>query len=126
MGISRVLRNDMTLIYLNNTIQNVILNIVLIKKITGINADYPYKNNIGLTIQDYGSVIREVCAIYSVPVIDVNALSGISTLNITTYLQDQVHPNSAGGMKIANVVIDALIQYVLMDLTNPYIEDTKM
>ena len=90
------------------------------------NADYPYKNNIGLTIQDYGSVIREVCAIYSVPVIDVNALSGISTLNITTYLQDQVHPNSAGGMKIANVVIDALIQYVLMDLTNPYIEDTKM
>lgn len=84
------------------------------------NADYPYKNNIGLTIQDYGSVIREVCAIYSVPVIDVNALSGISTLNITTYLQDQVHPNSAGGMKIANVVIDALIQYVLMDLTNPY------
>lgn len=90
------------------------------------NADYPYKNNIGLTIQDYGSVIREVCAIYSVHVIDVNALSGISTLNITTYLQDQVHPNSAGGMKIANVVIDALIQYVLMDLTNPYIEDTKM
>ena len=90
------------------------------------NADYPYKNNIGLTIQDYGSVIREVCAIYSVPVIDVNALSGISTLNITTYLQDQVHQNSAGGMKIDNVVIDALIQYVLMDLTNPYIEDTKM
>ena len=32
MGIFRVLRNDMTLIYLNNTIQNVILNIVLIKK----------------------------------------------------------------------------------------------
>ena len=30
MGIFRVLRNDMTLIYLNNTIQNVILNIVLI------------------------------------------------------------------------------------------------
>ena len=90
------------------------------------NADYPYKNKIGLTIQDYGSVIKEVCAIYSVPVIDVNALSGISTLNITTYLQDQVHPNSAGGMKIANVVIDALIQYVLMDLASPYIEDTKM
>lgn len=90
------------------------------------NADYPYKNSIGLTIQDYGNVIKEVCAIYSVPVIDVNALSGISTLNITTYLQDQVHPNSAGGMKIANVVIDALIQYVLMDLASPYIEDTKM
>jgi hypothetical protein len=32
VGIFRVLRNDMTLIYLNNTIQNVILNIVLIKK----------------------------------------------------------------------------------------------
>ena len=32
MGIFRGLRNDMTLIYLNNTIQNVILNIVLIKK----------------------------------------------------------------------------------------------
>lgn len=32
LGIFRVLLNDMTLIYLNNTIQNVILNIVLIKK----------------------------------------------------------------------------------------------
>lgn len=40
MGRFRVLRNDITLNYLNDTIQNVILNIVLIKKQPAINAGY--------------------------------------------------------------------------------------
>lgn len=86
-------------------------------------ADFPHKNNKELTILDYCKAIKDIGAIYGIPVIDVNALSGISTLNITTYLQDQVHPNSAGGMKIANVVISEMIRYVSMSLIEPMIED---
>lgn len=86
-------------------------------------ADFPYKNNKELTILDYCKAIKDIGAIYGIPVIDVNALSGISTLNITTHLQDQVHPNSTGGMKIANVVISEMIRYVSMSLIEPMIED---
>lgn len=87
------------------------------------NADYPYKNKIGLTILDYCKVIKDVAAIYGLPVIDVNALSRISTLNIKEYLNDQVHPNAKGGRLIANVVINEMLRYAQFYLDEPYIED---
>lgn len=87
------------------------------------NADYPYKNRIELTILDYCKVIKDVAAIYGLPVIDVNALSRISTLNIKEYLIDQVHPNAKGGRLIANVVINEMLKYAQFYLDEPYIED---
>lgn len=87
------------------------------------NADYPYKNRIELTILDYCKVIKDVAAIYGLPVIDVNALSRISTLNIKEYLIDQVHPNAKGGRLIANVVINEMLRYAQFYLDEPYIED---
>lgn len=87
------------------------------------NADYPYKNKIELTILDYCKVIKDVAAIYGLPVIDVNALSRISTLNIKEYLIDQVHPNAKGGRLIANVVINEMLRYAQFYLDEPYIED---
>lgn len=87
------------------------------------NADYPYKNKRGLTILDYCKVIKDVAAIYGLPVIDVNALSRISTLNIKEYLIDQVHPNAKGGRLIANVVINEMLRYAQFYLDEPYIED---
>ena len=87
------------------------------------NADYPYKNTKGLTILDYCKVIKDVAAIYGLPVIDVNALSRISTLNITEYLNDQVHPNAKGGRLIANVIINEMLRYASLYLDEPYIED---
>lgn len=86
-------------------------------------ADFPYKNNKELTILDYCKAIKDIGAIYGIPVIDVNALSTISTLTITKDLVDQVHPAPAGGKKIANVVISEMIRYVSMSLTEPMIED---
>lgn len=86
-------------------------------------ADFPYKNNKKLTILDYCKAIKDIGAIYGIPVIDVNALSTISTLTITKDLVDQVHPAPAGGKKIANVVISEMIRYVSMSLTEPTIED---
>lgn len=87
------------------------------------NADYPYKNNKELTILDYCKAIKDIGAIYGIPVIDVNALSTISTLTITKDLVDQVHPAPTGGKKIANVVISEMIRYVSMSLIEPIIED---
>ena len=87
------------------------------------NADYPYENNKGLTILDYCKAIKDIGAIYGIPVIDVNALSTISTLTITKDLVDQVHPAPTGGKKIANVVISEMIRYVSMSLIEPAIED---
>nr|DAY10483.1 MAG TPA: hypothetical protein [Caudoviricetes sp.] len=87
------------------------------------NADYPYKNKIELTILDYCKVIKDVAAIYGLPVIDVNALSRISTLNIKEYLIDQVHPNAKGGRLIANVVINEMLRYAQFYLDEPYTED---
>lgn len=86
-------------------------------------ADFPYKNNKELTVLDYCKAIKDIGAIYGIPVIDVNALSTISTLTITKDLVDQVHPAPAGGKKIANVVISEMIRYVSMSLTEPMIED---
>ena len=87
------------------------------------NADYPYKNNQNLTILDYCKVIKDIAAIYGIPVIDVNGLSGISTLTITKDLGDQVHPNNIGGQKIANVIINTLIRFAPISLQEPRIED---
>lgn len=86
-------------------------------------ADFPYKNNKELTILDYCKAIKDIGAIYGIPVIDVNALSTISTLTITKDLVDQVHPAPTGGKKIANVVISEMIRYVSMSLIEPVIED---
>ena len=87
------------------------------------NADYPYKNNQNLTILDYCKVIKDIAAIYGIPVIDVNGLSGISTLTITKDLGDQVHPNNIGGQKIANVIINTLIRFAPISLQEPRVED---
>ena len=86
-------------------------------------ADYPYKNNQNLTILDYCKVIKDIAAIYGIPVIDVNGLSGISTLTITKDLGDQVHPNNIGGQKIANVIINTLIRFAPISLQEPRVED---
>lgn len=86
-------------------------------------ADYPYKNNQNLTILDYCKVIKDIAAIYGIPVIDVNGLSGISTLTITKDLGDQVHPNNIGGQKIANVIINTLIRFAPIGLQEPQVED---
>lgn len=88
-----------------------------------IDADFPYKNKKELTILDYCKAIKDIGAIYGIPVIDVNALSTISTLTITKDLVDQVHPAPTGGKKIANVVISEMIRYVSMSLIEPAIED---
>lgn len=52
--------------------------------------------------------IREIGYLYSYPVIDLKASAQINKNNYATYLSDQVHPNDAGGKKMAAVIAHEL------------------
>ena len=81
-------------------------------KILGTKFTYDYlPNGRGYSLGDYVDVIKEVCEKYSVPVIDLFALSGMdpSLSEVrSTYMPDGLHPNAAGHEKIAAIIIDAL------------------
>ena len=84
--------------YLNSTI-------VAITPLNAINDNIPGgKNSLGLTMEDYRKVIREVAAYYKIPVIDLQDLVKFNLLveeDKTTYGQDGVHPNNLGHDEIA-------------------------
>lgn len=53
-------------------------------------------------------VIRDVCKMYSVPVIDLFSEVGITPLNAHLYLRDDIHPNKDGAKKIADLIFSKL------------------
>ena len=58
-------------------------------------------------MKDYVEAIKEVAEFYSIPVIDLYAISTIEPIlvnNNTTYTVDGLHPNAAGGERIAKVI----------------------
>ena len=64
-----------------------------------------------LCMTDFANAVKEVSAYYGIPCIDINANSGINTLNHTTYIADVIHPNLEGGKLIANEVINGLKRF---------------
>lgn len=67
----------------------------------------------GYTLRDICQAIINVCALYEIPVIDLNLYSGIyynssSDQNTSTYGGDGIHPNEAGHTLIKDAVIRAL------------------
>ena len=60
---------------------------------------------------DFANAVKEVSSYYGIPCIDINAESGISTLNHDTYIADVIHPNSEGGKLIANAVINGMKRF---------------
>ena len=64
-----------------------------------------------LCMTDFANAVKEVSAYYGIPCIDINANSGINTLNHTTYIADLIHPNLEGGKLIANEVINGLKRF---------------
>ena len=69
-----------------------------------------------LCMTDFANAVKEVSAYYGIPCIDVNANSGINTLNHTTYIADLIHPNEVGGKLIANEVINGMKRFEPIDL----------
>ena len=65
----------------------------------------------GLTLEDYVNAVKEVAAIYSIPVIDLWRTAGIqakveSTMKV--YLLDGLHPNQTGHRRIAERIYQFL------------------
>lgn len=62
-------------------------------------------NGVALLMSDYVTAIKNACANYNIPIVDVFADSGINVLNINTFTSDGTHPNDAGHTRIANLII---------------------
>lgn len=54
-------------------------------------------NSLGLTLLQYANVIKEVCQIFAIQVIDLYSISGITLENLSTLTNDGLHVNSPGG-----------------------------
>ena len=73
----------------------------------GANVSFTYDwlpNNSGNTLGDYVNAIKEVCARYAVPIIDLYSQCGLQPAIAgikSTYTADGLHPNAAGHNKMA-------------------------
>lgn len=65
----------------------------------------------GLGTRDYAEAIRVAAKRWGFPVVDVSAEEGVNSVNIDPYRKDDgnhIHPNEAGGKRIAEVLIGRL------------------
>ena len=81
-----------------------------------------YCNNLGLYIDDYVNVLRQVASNWAVPLIDLYSLSGLYPL-AESQLQyfhnketDRLHPNAKGDYRLAKT-----IQYQLLTLPSTFV-----
>ena len=74
----------------------------------GVNMTEPVYNQSKLTTEDYAIACKEVAHSLSIPFIDVFGESGINQFNRAMYITDTVHPNDAGGKKMARVIINGM------------------
>lgn len=84
---------------------------------SNVQPDELYANNNGDYIDDFVTKIREAANVWSVPVIDLNAISGIIPNNpehtrfINKTDTDRLHPGSLGHKRIAAAVAYQLLSY---------------
>ena len=75
------------------------------------NSNVIAKNTLNLTMADYSSAVREFCAYYGFPYIDMSD-SGISVLNHTKYCSDVIHVNQTyGADAVANTIVNGLMRF---------------
>ena len=82
-----------------------------------IQPDETHSNRIGLFIDEYVDVIKETADIWSVPVIDINSISGFYPLMdehadyFRNSKRDRLHPNTSGQLRLAYVLAYQLLAY---------------
>lgn len=82
-----------------------------------IQPDESYPNQIGLYVDEYVEVIKEAANVWSVPVIDLNSISGLFPINDahTRYFHkedtDRLHPNASGHYRMAKALAYQLLAY---------------
>lgn len=79
--------------------------IFLITPIQSTNGRY------SITTPKAQTALKEIGNMYSVPVIDVYGECGICKRNITSYTDDNIHPNTSGVPKIGDYIINYLINH---------------
>jgi hypothetical protein len=72
-------------------------------------ADWQTPNQNGNRLGDFWRAMHEVGAKFGVPVIPMGEEAGISGPNIDAWTTDKLHPNSAGGRRIAGYLAPRLI-----------------
>lgn len=65
-------------------------------------------NTAGHMLRDYRSAVFALGDMYSLPVVDLYALSGISEKTLDLYTTDGLHPNEQGYVQMARVVVGQL------------------
>jgi hypothetical protein len=69
---------------------------------------YPNPNLSGYKLDDYVNAEKQVCKLYSIPVIDLFHKSGLEVDNLSKYTVDNLHPNDRGHQMIAKIMIKEL------------------
>lgn len=65
-------------------------------------------NTAGHMLRDYRAAVFALADMYSLPVVDLYALSGISEKTLDRYTLDGLHPNEQGYVQMARVVVGQL------------------
>jgi hypothetical protein len=69
---------------------------------------YPNPNLSGSKLDDYVNAEKQVCKLYSIPVIDLFHKSGLEVDNLPKYTIDNLHPNDEGHKMISKVITQEL------------------
>lgn len=75
----------------------------------GNGVNYKVQNSAGWTMKDLASLISEVADYYSVPVINLWAMSQWNQATSAYYTSDLLHPSVEGATAIGRIIADALI-----------------
>lgn len=82
-----------------------------------IQPDELYANDLGLFIDDYVAVIKDISRVWAVPVIDLGADSGLYPLEseqqiyFSSIKTDMLHPNTVGHKRMAYTLAYQLLAY---------------
>lgn len=86
---------------------------------TNYQPDENYQNECGEYIDAYVQAVKEAANVWGVPVIDMNAASGLNPM-VSEQLMffrdaktDQLHPNTLGHQRMARVIMGHLISFAL-------------
>jgi len=71
---------------------------------------YPAPNSLGVTLDQYVDAIKAVCQIYAIPCLDLFRVSGYNAYTLTSFTQDNLHPNTGIGAQVLARSIQGFIE----------------
>lgn len=81
------------------------LRILVLTTTWGHNDGLAMAHTTGLRYRDYAQASREAAQFYGLPIVDLYYEAGFNKWTNDTYIPDNIHPNEAGGKRIAELVI---------------------